>query len=37
VAAGFRKPSYSDLIDALVASADGVPVEELLTKEEGAE
>ncbi len=34
VDAGFRKPSYSDLIDALVASADGVPVEELLTKEE---
>jgi len=37
VAAGFRKPSYSDLIDALVASADGVPVEELLTKEEAAQ
>jgi hypothetical protein len=37
VGAGFRKPSYSDLIDALVAAADGVAVEELLLGKEPAQ
>lgn len=36
VGAGLRKPSYSDLIDALVAHSDGVTVEELLLEREEA-
>lgn len=36
VAAGVRKPSYSELLDALVAHAGDVSIEELLVLQEEA-